>query len=121
MLYRNLSELKNAASEANTFLLKSLMWRTRLHALYEHLYTNADYRLNLLADKIRTIYPSITEERIKNEMTLWEIISILRENPPQQYTGSTSPLLSTPSKNYLLYLSVIFEIVFLPLYIAKDN
>lgn len=117
----NLSRLKEKNAAADFSSLKAMYARIRLSALYEFLYTNAEFRLNLLADKIHTLYPDISEARVKTEMTLWEISSILYENPPRLSASTLDPLLSKPSAEYKLYLSVIFEIIFLPLYIAKNN
>ena len=123
MTYKNLSELKekstSIASSADIVNLKLIIGKMTLATLYKFLYTNAEFRLNLLADKIHTLYPYVPVEHVKTIMPIWEIATMLAGNPPQMFTNPLSPLFSTPSEEYKLYLSVIFEIFFLPFYFVK--
>lgn len=123
MTYKNLSELKeksaSAVSSADIVNLKMIIGKVKLSALYRFLYTNAEFRLNLLAEKIHKLCPAISEEYIKTNMPIWEIAAILAT--PPQMSASQNPLFSSPSDEYKLYLSIIFEIFFLPLYIVKTT
>lgn len=123
MTYKNLSELKeksaSAVSSADIVNLKLIIGKMKLSTLCKFLYTNAEFRLNLLAEKIHKLYPAIPEEYIKTQMPIWEIATNLG-TPPQMFE-SLNPLWSTPSDEYKLYLSVIFEIFFLPFYIVKTT
>lgn len=117
MSYKNLAELKEQnALSGSSAVLKSVYAGIRLSMLYDLLYTNAEHRLDLLAGRIRELYPDIPEEHIKTSMTLGGILEILRNNP---YELSSNPYLRTSNPKYDLYLSVIFELIFLPLYIVR--
>ena len=122
MEYKNIDELKaKSAACTNISAVKSTFARMRLSALYKALYTNSEFRLKLLAEKIHRLCPAIPSERVGTNLTIGEVASALCENPPQMFKDTTNPLFRTPSDEYKLYLSVIFEIFFLPLYIVKTT
>ena len=123
MTYKNLSELKEksalAVSAADIANLKLAIGKIKLSTLYKMLYTNAEFRLNLIAEKIHELYPAIPEEYIKTNMSIWEIAANLAAPPP--ISALPNPLIFSPREEYKLYLSIIFEIFFLPFYIVKTT
>ncbi len=117
MKFNNLAELKEQYSAASGLdAAKSALYRTQLSTLYRFLYTNAQFRLGKIAEKLHRLYPLISEEQMKENLTLGDVCKVLCENPPPCPTN-----IAQPHPEYDDYLAILFELVFLPIYIIKNS
>lgn len=113
MNIKTLSEIRQA-QQASSDTVKRMYASMRLCNLYNSLYYDAEERLDSTATRIHVLFGDIPESYIKSEMTVEKLIARLREFDSESRQTATKVMLNN-------YLSVIFEIIFLPLYIGKNN